>query len=123
MPAAFMASHHWSVSSSFRSKIFGSSFPLPHSIRVNVLGPMWMKAMNSFFRAFNWFGVGTTCAAFSMICSGVSVSSILIVLLHSMVFSATGVEHDAKAMQAIPSPQSQFFEVRFKVVFIQFKNE
>ena len=84
---------------------------------------MWMKAMNSFFRAFNWFGVGTTCAAFSMICSGVSVSSILIVLLHSMVFSATGVEHDAKAMQAIPSPQSQFFEVRFKVVFIQFKNE
>src|SRR5690606_11677284 len=47
---------------------------------VNVLGPKWIKAINSFFKASYWLTVGTTCAAFRIMESLVSVSLIAIVL-------------------------------------------
>ena len=80
MPAAFMALHHWSVSRFCKLNTAGSSIPDPHSILVKVLGPKCIKAMNSFFKAAYWLGVGTTWAALIMMESLESVSVIFMVL-------------------------------------------
>ena len=87
--------------------------PFPHSMRVKVLGPKWMKAMNSFFKASICIGLGTICAAFSIMLSGVSVLSIAIVFWHGRVRS--GRLFSAQAAKSMPTPKRLLYK---KVLFI-----
>ena len=104
MPAAFMARHHWSVSSVLRSNTPGSSMPEPHSLAVKVFGPKWAKAMNSRSSALIWFAVGTTCAALEIISTGLSSGSTAMVFEYSRAGCA-----QARASSAVTVRMQLFF--------------
>ena len=71
-PPSFSERTHCSQSSSVGLKTAGSSFPLPHSLPVNVLMPKCRKAVNSICCHANCCGVGTRREAISTFCSKVA---------------------------------------------------
>ena len=89
--------------------------PLPHSMRVKVFGPKWMKAMNSFCSAAIWLAVGTTCTALAMMTSRLSLGAMAHVCLYAIV-SLGAVQ--AAVMQATPTAISSLcIVIRFVVVW------
>lgn len=59
IPASAATLAHWVVLSPVGLNIAGSSWPVPHSLSVNVLTPKWRNIMISLCCHFNWEYVGS----------------------------------------------------------------